>query len=216
MRHRLVFVRGAWWVGMCLSLLTWLVSAPVGADPFVPKVGEHFEAIIPPVPVSGSKPEVVEVFNFKCPHCIKLHPAMNDWTEKMKGRYDIKSLPIAFSQQTDQPLRAFYAAQFMGREADMKHALFNAHFVDQINLDSPQELAFIAEGMKIDSAAFQAHMNSFGVQGKIAQGRALAQSYGITGTPTLVINGRYRVTPGKHDQGNYERLFEIVEALAAQ
>ncbi|MBF0342282.1 MAG: thiol:disulfide interchange protein DsbA/DsbL [Magnetococcales bacterium] len=204
-------------LGLLMLLLVFgTAPAIVRADPFVPKVGEHFEPVNPPVPVSGSKPEVVEVFNFKCPHCVKLHPAMNAWTERMKDRYEIKSLPIVFSNQADHPLRAFYAAQFLGRETDMKHALFNAHFVDQVNIDSPQELAFIAEGMKIDSAAFQTHMSSFGVNGKINQGRALAQEYGITGTPTLVINGRFRVIPGKHDQGDYERLFAIVEALAAQ
>jgi thiol:disulfide interchange protein DsbA len=207
---------GSWVIGVVSLLLVWTLPVTAEAESFVPKAGENYEAITPPVPVSGSRPEVVEVFNFKCPHCVKLHPAMNEWSEKMKNKYDIKSLPIAFSQQSDQPLRAFHAAQFLGREADMKHALFNAHFVDQVNIDSPQELAFLAEGMKMDSAAFQTHMNSFGVQSRIAQGRSQAQAYGITGTPTLVINGRYRVIPGRHDQGSYERLFAIVEALAAQ
>lgn len=201
----------------CLALWIGILAGPaVAAEPFVPRAGEHYELISPPVPVTGSKPEVVEVFNFKCPHCVKLHPAMEEWTKRMQGKYDIQSLPIVFSQQSDQPLRGFYAGQFLGRESDMKHAIFNAHFVDHINIDSPQELAFIAEGMKIDSVAFQNHMNSFGVQSKIAQGKARSQAFGVTSTPTLVVNGRYRVTPGRHDQGSYERLFAIVEALTAQ
>ncbi|MBF0626885.1 MAG: thiol:disulfide interchange protein DsbA/DsbL [Magnetococcales bacterium] len=202
-------------------LLAWLVggglmSSAGAAEPLVLKAGVDYEPIVPPVPVTSAKPEVVEVFNFKCPHCEQFHPAMNAWTEKMKARFEIKSLPIAFTNQSDQPVRAFYAAQFFGREAEMKHALFNAHFADHVNIDSPQELAFLAEGMKFDAAAFQNHMSSFGVQSKVAQGRAQAQAYGVTGTPTLVINGRYRVSPGKHDQGKTERLFAIVETLAAQ
>lgn len=185
-------------------------------EPFEPKPGVHFEPVNPPVPVSGSKPEVVEVFNFKCPHCFYLHPHMEKWSAQVKDRYTIKSLPIAFSNQSDAPVRAFHAAQFFDREAEMKHALFNAHFVDQVNIDSPQELAFIAEGMKFESAAFQSHMSSFGVGGKIAQGQALAQAFGISGTPTVVVNGRYKVIPGKHDQGDYQKFFQIVEALAAK
>ncbi|NGZ07757.1 MAG: thiol:disulfide interchange protein DsbA/DsbL [Magnetococcales bacterium] len=204
--------------GWIWLLVVWLglVAGQGVAAPFVPKVGEHYEVISPPVPVTGSKPEVVEVFNFKCPHCVKLHPAMEEWTRRMQERLDIQSLPIAFSQQSDQPLRAFYAGQFLGREKEMKHAIFNAHFTDHINIDSPQELAFIAEGLKMDSVAFQNHMQSFGVQSKIAQGRMRSQAFGVSSTPTLVINGRYRVTPGRHDQGSHERLFAIVEALAAQ
>ncbi|MEO5331234.1 MAG: thiol:disulfide interchange protein DsbA/DsbL [Magnetococcus sp. YQC-5] len=203
-------------------VLIWLALLPLvwpnqaGAESFQPKAGIHYDPIIPPVPVSGSKPEVVEVFNFKCPHCYKLHPRMNVWAAKMKDRFDIKSMPIAFTNQSDQPLRAYYAAQFLGQGDAMKHALFKAHFDDHSNIDAPEELTFIAEGVKLDLPRFQANLNSFAVNGKIAQGRSMSQAYGIVGTPTLVINGRYRVSPGKHDSNDPELLFNIVEALAAQ
>ncbi|MEO5347563.1 MAG: thiol:disulfide interchange protein DsbA/DsbL [Magnetococcus sp. YQC-9] len=200
--------------GFFAAAALFLAFGSLHAESFEPKAGVNYEEIKPPVPMTATKPEVVEVFNFKCPHCIYLHPHMEAWSARMKDRYAIKSLPIPFANQSDAPVRAFYAAQFLDREAEMKHAIFNAHFVDQVNIDSPQELAFIAEGMKFDSVVFQTHMVSFGVGSKLAQGQALASAYGITGTPTLVINGRFKVIPGKHDQGDYEKLFQIIEALA--
>lgn len=200
-----------WMLLVCITL-----PNGVGAEPFRPQAGVHYEIVNPPVPVSGSKPEVVEVFNFKCPHCFRLHPRMEAWTLKMQDRFDIKSLPIVFSNQSDQPLRVFYAGQFMGQEKAIKNALFNAQFVDHLNIDSQGELAFIADNLKLDNAKFLAYQNSFGVNGKINQGRQLAKEYGVESTPTLVVNGRFRVSPGKHDNGDMNRLFEIVETLAQQ
>ncbi|MBF0428903.1 MAG: thiol:disulfide interchange protein DsbA/DsbL [Magnetococcales bacterium] len=208
-------MRNFGWMGLFFLSVLFLPHW-AAAEPFQPKVGTHYEVISPPVPVTGSKPEVVEVFNFKCPHCFKLHAGMTVWAAKMKDRYEIKSLPIVFSGQADHPLRAFYAGQFMGRESEVKHALFNAQFVDHMNIDSPDELAFMAEGLKLDTAQFKANMNSFGVNGKIAQGRKLSEAYGIASTPTLVINGRFKVSHGKHDNNDQALLFAIVEALAAQ
>ncbi len=186
------------------------------AEPFRPKVGTHYDLITPPMPVSGTKPEVVEVFNFKCPHCYKLHPRMTAWSLTMKERMEIVSLPIAFSNQSDYPVRAFFTAQFMGKGEAMKHALFKAQFVDHMNIDSPSELAFIAGGVELDAIKFQANLTSFSVDGKLVQGRQLSEGYGVHSTPTLVVNGRYRVIPGKHDQGDEAMLFAIVEALATQ
>ncbi|MBF0294640.1 MAG: thiol:disulfide interchange protein DsbA/DsbL [Magnetococcales bacterium] len=201
--------------------LAWLTlpllsAVSARAEPFLPKAGVHYETITPPVPPAAPGPEVVEVFNFKCPHCYEFHPHMTAWSLKMKDRYAIKSLPIAFSSQSDLPVRAYHAAAFLGRGEEMKHAIFTAHFDEGVNIDSPAELITLAAGLKLDATRFKENLNGFAVNGKVSQGRAQAGAYGIASTPTLVINGRYRVSPGKHDGHDTGRLFAIVESLAAQ
>ena len=59
-------------------------------------------------------------------------------------------------------------------------------------------------------------LNSFGVSAKIAQSKVQQRVFGVHSTPTLVINGKYRVSFGKHAKGDPLKLFEIVETLAAQ
>ncbi|MBF0179399.1 MAG: thiol:disulfide interchange protein DsbA/DsbL [Magnetococcales bacterium] len=199
--------------GLILPLLPGTLAR---AEPFLPKDGVHYETIPSPVPPAAPGPEVVEVFNFKCPHCYDFHPHMTAWSLKMKDRYAIRSLPIAFSSQSDLPVRAYHAAAFMGRGEEMKHAIFKGHFEEGVNIDSPGELIALAEGLKLDAARFKDNLNGFAVNGKIAQGRGQANAYGIKSTPTLVINGRYRVSPGKHDGHDTRRLFVIVESLTAQ
>ncbi|MBF0358750.1 MAG: thiol:disulfide interchange protein DsbA/DsbL [Magnetococcales bacterium] len=178
--------------------------------------GADYDPITPPVPQTGDKPAVVEVFNFKCPHCFTLHPYMDSWSEKNHDKYDIASIPVFWGKQTDMPVRAFYAAEFLGKGALMKDAIFKANFEHSVNIESADELGFLAEEAGLNPEKFKSYLNSFGVSAKIAQAKVEQRKYGVHSTPTLVVNGKYRVSFGKHANGDHIRLFKIVETLAAQ
>ena len=59
------------------------------------------------------------------------------------------------------------------------------------NLD---EIADFYVQFGADKNKFLSTAKSFAVDGKIRKDQQLVRSYGITGTPTIVVNGRYRVT----------------------
>ena len=54
-------------------------------------------------------------------------------------------------------------------------------------------------------------MNSFAMTARLAQALQFAQRSGIEGTPTLVVNGKYRVLGKTHDE-----QLQIVNGLIAQ
>ncbi|MBF0369634.1 MAG: thiol:disulfide interchange protein DsbA/DsbL [Magnetococcales bacterium] len=178
--------------------------------------GKHYEVIAAPITPKGSKPEVVEVFNFKCPHCFKLHPHMTKWASKNHDKYDIKALPIYWGKQTDAPVRAYYAGLFLKKGEAMKNGIFRTQFKDQGNIEDIEELAFVAEEAGLDPVKFKKQMRAFGVTAKVSQAKSLQRSFGVNSTPTIVINGRYKIHPGKHAKGDMKRLFQIVEELAAR
>jgi protein dithiol oxidoreductase (disulfide-forming) len=180
------------------------------------EAGTHYETITPPVPQTGNKWTVVEVFNFKCPHCFTLHPHLEKWSRANQTKYATKSLPIYWGNQTAMPIRAYYAAEFLGKGPEMKGAIFKANFKDSVNIESADELGFLAEDIGLDQEKFKNFLNSFGVSAKIAQSKVQQRVFGVHSTPTLVINGKYRVSFGKHAKGDPLKLFEIVETLAAQ
>ncbi|MEO5350803.1 MAG: thiol:disulfide interchange protein DsbA/DsbL [Magnetococcus sp. YQC-3] len=213
---------------LCISALFLLTgwSTGVAAETKNPattslQAGVHYDLISPAVPRSGSKPEVVEIFNFKCPHCFSLAPHTAIWAKKNQERILFKSIPIYWGKQTDIPVRAFFAAEFLGKGEEMKQAIFKAHFDNSADIENLEEMVFLAEATGMESQAFRTHMNSFGVSSKIAQAKSLQQAFRTSSTPTLVINGTYQVMPGKHAKGatepvDYEKLFAIVEKLATQ
>jgi protein dithiol oxidoreductase (disulfide-forming) len=176
----------------------------------------HYDTITPPIPQSGNKPAIVEVFNFKCPHCFTLHPYMDSWSKKSHGKYNITSLPVFWGKQTDMPIRAFYAAEFLGKGAEMKGAIFKANFEHSVNIESADELGFLAEEVGLNPEKFKNYLSSFGVSAKIAQAKVQQRKFAAHSTPTLVVKGKYRVSFGKHAQGDHKMLFEIVETLAAR
>ncbi len=176
----------------------------------------HYDLITPPVPHSGKMPTVVEVFNFKCSHCYRLHPHMAAWSKLNGENYDIASLPIYWGKQTDLPLRAYYAAEFLGKGEEMKAAIFKAQFENSVNIESTDEIGFLAEEVGLNPEKFKSFLNSFGVSAKINQAKGQQRRFGVHSTPTLVINGKYRVSYGKHANGDPQKLFNIVESLASR
>lgn len=178
--------------------------------------GKDYTSIVPPVPRPTGRAEIVEVFNFKCSHCYQLSPAIAQWAKTKGDTYSFVSLPVFWGKQTDLPLRAYYAGEFMGKGPAMKQSIFKAHFDNSVDIENVDELNFLAEEVGLDPEKFKAFIGSFGVSSKVAQAKALQNSFGVQSTPTLVVNGKYRVSFGDHAGGQSERLFAIVEALATR
>lgn len=204
-------LRHFWWMLLVLGTAWW--SGAALAEELV--AGKDYQLIQPPVPATGSLPEVVEVFNFKCPHCWHLHPVFTAWAEKNRQRFQIKHLPVFWGNQSDAPVRAYYAAEFMGKGAIMQETLFRAHFDQNLNIEGTSELTFMAQDLGLNPEKFQAHLQSFGVSARVAQGKSLQKAYGISGTPVVIVNGRYLVSP-EHTGGNWEKMMQRVEQLAGR
>ena len=61
---------------------------------------------------------------------------------------------------------------------------------------------------------FDRVFGSFGVVSSTRQARAQSQAYRISGVPTLVVAGKYRVEVDK--AGSLERMLEVVDFLVEQ
>jgi thiol:disulfide interchange protein DsbA len=52
------------------------------------------------------------------------------------------------------------------------------------------------------------------VESKVQRARQMTRRYGIDGTPSVVINGKYRTGPGM--TRSYDRLIDVMNYLVAQ
>ena len=66
----------------------------------------------------------------------------------------------------------------------------------------------------MDRDTFQKTFNSFGVDAKISRANDLVKRYQVTGTPAIVVNGKY-LTNGQM-AGSYDTWFAIIDELAAK
>jgi len=200
--------------GVFALILGLLATAACAADTAPPAAarqwvaGSDYLVLDPPVPTStGNKIEVVEVFSYACPHCAHFQPYIEELKSKLPASAQFVLLPAVFNAAWEPFARAFYTAQALGLVDKTHQALFDALHRDHLPLGSIDALAKFYAGYGADAATFLSTANSFVIEAKMAHGNELVRDYHIEGTPTLVVNGKYRVAM------NSERSIGPAEAI---
>ncbi len=160
---------------------------------------------------SSDKIEVVEMFWYGCPHCFKLEPSVKKWKKTIPQDVEFISIPAAFNERWAIHAKAFFAAQSLGLHEATHDVLFKAIHEQGRRLNTVDALArfFASEG--VDKDKFKEKMNSKEVKAKVNMAKSLGKRYGLTGVPSLIVDGQYRVLLD-HIK-SYGELFEIVDFL---
>jgi protein-disulfide isomerase len=126
---------------------------------------------------------IVEFFDPRCPYCRQLAPMLTRLVSKDGAiRLVYKDFPI-LGPASELGSRALLAAQLQGRYEALRAALMG-------NASTDFTLASIrsaAEKVGLDWPSLVREMNSAETRRKLSENKALAQTLGIDGTPTLVI-----------------------------
>ncbi len=200
-------------------LILGLLVAPVAlAQNMVERFteGQHYFTITPPVASNApaGKIEVVEVFSYACVHCADFNPTVVKWMEAKPAAAHFTLMPVVFNPSWEALARAFYAADALGATARVHDKLFHAIWVEKKQFRTIEELAKWYATQGIDEAKFLQAANSFAVNAKIKRSTDLVQRYGVDGTPSVIVAGKYRITGAS--AGGYETLWEIVDHLVAK
>ena len=173
------------------------VAAPKGmpAGP-TPVEGTDYFLIDTPDQPSGDKVQVVEVFGYSCIHCSDFQPYLSKWEKTLPADVQFSYLPAAFGGIWDTCARAFYAAQAMGVQEKSHDAIFKAIFVDK-RVTTGEDVPKLYADYGVDPKVFASTMQSFAVGAKIAAAHDQETRWGIEGTPTIVVDGKYRALETK-------------------
>lgn len=168
-----------------------------------------------PVPVAvPGKIEVVELFWYGCPHCYKFEPVINPWAEKLPVDVNFRRIPAMFGGPWDAHGQMFLTLESMGVEHKVHAAVFKAIQEEHKKLTAPDEMAEFLATQGVDKDKFLATFNSFAIKGQVVQARELAKKYGITGVPTMVVNGKYRFDIGS--AGGAQQALQLADKLVDQ
>ena len=166
-------------------------AAPVG----VPRVGVDYEVLPIPQPTYGlGKIEVAEVFSYRCIHCAEFQPLVNAWRKTQPADVRWEYVPAVFGGSWDDFARAYLAAETLGVQKRTHDAVFKGIFVDKLlKTGSSDEIADMYANFGVDRANFLSTMRSVLVTDRLDRARQFALRTGVTGTPTIIVNGKYRV-----------------------
>lgn len=142
---------------------------------------------------SEGKVEVVEVFSYGCIHCAQFAPAAEKLRKQLPAGVTFKLLPAPFSAEWLPFARAYYAAKQLGVVERTHMALFAAKFSQHYPINSLDELADFYAREGVDRAEFMRVATSPESTAKLKEDLALIQKWQVDGTPTIVVDGKYRV-----------------------
>ena len=182
--------------------------------------------------VPKGKVEVMEVFSYGCPVCNAFRPVAEKLRQSLPPNAQLVYLPASFNNTAeDWPMfqRAYFAAQFLGIADRTHQAMFDAvwktgelatsdygtHRLRNPQPSIEQAAAFYARVAGVNPQQFLAMANSFGVDSKMRAADSQILAMHVTGTPTIIVNGKYRIT--REDwQANTARFIELVKYLVAR
>lgn len=185
-----------------------LIFSPMVALAADYKEGVHY-TVINQGPATA-KPEITEFFSFYCPHCFTFSKSVVPKIEE--------SLPegVAFNQSHvdfigkemgPEMSRAFAVAHQLNVDKKIEAALFSAIHEKREHFTSRDDIRalFVANG--VDGKAFDAAANSFMVNAQMAKMKRDMENAKLSGVPSLVVNGKYRVEMGAVK--SYDELLDI-------
>lgn len=175
------------------------------------------------------KIEVAEVFSYGCPACNQFHPTMNKLVQELPSNAAVAYLPASFMPQENWPMlqRAFLTAQALGVADKANDAMYDAVWKSQelsamqgAGLKPASALPTIDDAAKVyakygaDPKEFVAVANSFAINTKVKRADDLLKAYGVEETPTIIVDGKYRLTP--RSAGGYEQVVELTKWLVSK
>lgn len=141
---------------------------------------------------------IIEWADFECPHCGMaapvLHKTVDDPEFKGKTRFVFKNYPLPSHEHADPAARAAVAAQNQGKFWEMHDQLFT----HQETLTN-QDIEGFAKKIGLDLDKFKTDWASNDTKDKVAKDKEAGTKAGITGTPSIFVNGRKFMQYGHGD-----------------
>lgn len=174
--------------------------------------GEHYQRITQPVRTTDpSRIEVAEVFWYGCGHCFTFEPIYSAWKKSLPADVNAVYSPGIWNDRMALHARAFYTAKAMDALNRVHMPIFNALNLQNNPLATEAAVRRLFTDNGIDGEAFDKTFKSFGVNSQVRQAAARTRSYGIRGTPEVIVNGKYRVSTGM--AGGQKEMLEVAAYL---
>lgn len=187
-------------------------DAPAPAAVVAAEAGKTYFLIDPAQPTaSGDKVEVLEVFSYACIHCSHFQPYADETKSKLPDYAEYSYMPAIFNEQWEAYARAFYTAQSLDLLAKTHQAMFDAVHRDHRPFRSFSDIAIFYGEHGADVEKFKQAATSFEIESKLARARSMVPKYGVDGTPSIIIDGKYRITAAS--AGGFPQAVSLIDTL---
>src|SRR5690606_23361414 len=179
------------------------------------EAGKHYVELEQPVRTGDpDKIEVAEVFSYHCAHCFSFEPMLQAWEKRLGDDVVVVQTHAIWNKPMRSMAQAFYTIHALNI-ADTAHmGIFNAIHLEHKQFNSPEQWATFLAGFGSDKETILKTFSSFGVTSQVNQADARARGYGVTSTPEMVVNGKYRIS--SRLTGGQAEMLKVAEFLIEQ
>ncbi len=139
--------------------------------------------------------------DFECPYCRQIIPLLDEVMAKNPKtvKLTFKNMPLKFHKLAEPSAKAALAAHEQGKFWPFHDKLFAEQKLTEDTIKKT------AADLKLDIPRFEKDMESPMIQSKLQKDILDAQNAGVTGTPTIFINGR---TPRQRSVEGFQTIID--------
>ena len=167
---------------------------------------------IDPQPVSVTEGiEVIDFFWYGCPHCYNLQPFLESWISRKPPDVTVRKIPAVLRDSWLPHARIYYTLEALGEVERLHQQVYHGYHVEKLSMSKPEVMTAWAVRHGIMRERWDETYESAAVQHKVAEAAKLTRMYKISGTPSLVVQGRY-LTSGSMVE-TLERMITVMDGL---
>ncbi len=160
-------------------------------------------------PTTDNNAEVTVVFSYLCSHCNTLEPYVEAWAKKQDDNVRLNRMHVNFGGASEMYARAYIVSEMTGVAEQSHPAMMKAIWQERKRFRNVDQLADFYTQFGLEKERFMANFRSFAADSQLRRVERDTQIFGITGTPSIIVNRKYRVP-------NTASVWNVVDFLIAQ
>jgi thiol:disulfide interchange protein DsbA len=172
--------------------------------------GKHYKVL--DLPHSG-KPLVTEFFSFYCPHCFDFESLIQQLKQELPSGAELQKNHVSFmgGNMGLNMSKAYATMVSLKVEDTLLPIMFDRIHVKRLPPKNAAELRQIFTDNGVNGDKFDAAFNGFAVDSMVRRFDQTFDDSGLTGVPSVVVNGKYQVLT--NDIDSFEKYAELVKYL---
>ncbi|MFT6733962.1 MAG: peptidyl-prolyl cis-trans isomerase A (cyclophilin A) [Polaribacter sp.] len=176
------------------------------------KEGVHYQKLESPLPLSNSnRVEVISAFSYGCGHCYGAYAQVEAWKKGHLKEVEFSYFHAVWNKSMRVFAQTYYTAIELKIQEKIHVPLFEAIVINQVKLESKEELADFFEIYGIEKQKFVKVFESQRIIKRVIQAERLTKKFQLASVPEFIVAGKYRVNPMR--SGGQNEMFELLNFL---
>lgn len=194
-----------------LFSLTALAAEPVLSPKAKFVEGKDYVVLAEPVrKADPTKIEVAEAFAYPCEACFNFEPILANWVKQQQPDVVFVKLHASFRGEWKPYQRGYLTVLSLNLKENIHMGIFGAIHIERKALNTAQAWADFLAAYGVDKQTVISKYDSFGISTQMKQADARIKSYTVDSTPTLIVDGKYKVN---NRLNSYAEVLKVTQFL---